>query len=454
MNSITPTATLSSFGDTLGSPSPPTSFPNDPNSPPLPSWFTDMVPSQWLNTSGLPGDDILTRLMRMINWMSVNPTNLNAPMVFLQFVSAVMQDGNLTQQQKSTIESLLNSPDLTNSQGESVLDQAIDSAYQLYFYNQYYATNPPNNNPSYWTDSLTSFLQNMGQMFQGDGLGVNTYINQLLSNNTIASYVADQLPGGNILYSQNTAYTNIENEWGNNAISWQLNGVGGWINAASSAITTSLQNTDDNAYTATSYIFEIDYTLQTDNMGGLGGVSNFLTGLVTSLNNMVSGWQDGSFTATSATTYIQNIENFLTTVQNNPMTQGIAANITASLNGILNMPTTFPNPNSPGQDCTIQQLCGLATQTPPVQGAAQSLATLLNSFEPPSNNTGAIPAQYTTFLNDLKQTITDLTNETQTLTTTLSQDSNTSQSFLNLLKSILNELKTLLSTINQNMAKS
>lgn len=417
-------AASSSLGGSLGD-----SLPWNTNAGTLPSWFNDIVPSSWLNPSGDPGDDILSRLSRMVQWMSEHPDNINAASVFLQFTSNLLNDPSLTSAQIGQIAGYLNDPNLqivgASGNLRGILEQIINQEYQLYFFQ----------NPTCGVAGLTTFLQQIDAMFpKGLGLGVNSYINGTLIPGLPVWIASNTLPNGPPIYTFEQACTAMSDNWGNGTLNWD---VGAWTAIIRSdtvnEICAKYKGDDALLILLMEYLLRNGDTSDQDQMEGYGATAKWLTKQVNTLNGLENTWSQGQFVdGADATAFVQNIQNLKNEIDNDPRAGGLAATIDSSLGAFLNMPTKIANG---GVFFTVGGLCTAAVGSPG-QGYGTDLMRTLNGWQ--IDGTTTPPPEYTTILNDFKTASMAFSDQSQVVTTAMTKLVNQAEAFENILNSILN----------------
>lgn len=407
----------------------------DSNSGAIPPWFNANIPLSYTDPYIDPTDTILGRLGQMIIWMSANPTNLNTPGIFLQYASNLLNDKSLTPAQEAQIQNLLTSSNLQDGSGNSVLDQAIQAEWKLYVVQ----------NPTATVAQVQTFLNGIGSMFPS-GVGVDTYIASITSG-TIAMFIQSVTSGS-------ATEETVASIWGTGLSNWNINK---WTQSLLIDEVGTANNDSDAGGTQAMLLYLLP-NLEADqnNLIGYGATARWLTEEIRTLNGLTSEWSTGGFTATSgpnsALTFVQNLINFKNSIDMNPLANGgknppapgsLADSIDQSLNSILNLQTTIIDPNTQ-QPETIKDLY--------TSGDGADLAKALNASSLSGSDGPA--ASYTTISNAFKSAMSQLTNQSSTVTTEMTQMSNDIQAWQSILQQLLKDQVALNNTIVRNQISS
>jgi hypothetical protein len=407
--------------------------PLDPNDNDPYSWFNPTLPNDFLNPSVYPGEDVMTRLYRMIGVMENNPGNKTMARAFLLYVSNLINGGYV--KPGSDIEKYLTS---LNSNGKSIVDALIDLEIKQKFFYEY--PNNPNWDPTGFFNYLQSLFggsSTLGQDAQHYIADWKSRWTNFVQSNTYWNAKDNKMEA---IYTYDWAQIYASGDWGSFIQNANVSGV--QHDMRMNMIDSLMRQYSANPiFLVYLLLFLLTESSSIDDLAGLGTQAKWYQKQLPVIQDLGNTWQQGKFaSADDAYNWIDKIENFVARTEANPYGKDLKDSIESSLGqgGLLGMQTTYTDAN--GKPLTIDDLYRNPDATAKDANGKQisykdALFNSLNSWQldpagssQPSPNYGAIQ-------NDFKSADSAFTNIASTTSTKSSQVSNSIQATDSQLKS-------------------
>ena len=406
----------------------------------LPDWFTPDVPDTNLNPYNYPGNDLFTKLYRMVMYMKQHPDDINAAYVFYKFLQNLsaqgLLDGN-TDASKQII-NMLNG--LTGADGKTPIYLSLIKL--LSQYNFFETQNLPDRND-------VSFLNDL--QFGGNNSIANA-VNEYIANVESGNSEAEGWSWGSFWDASVINNTRIfsADEW-----NWVAGGAWGtdiqdpnvsqWCRGMRTYMVDFLMQDPtlkNNAYILVMILlFMLNDSSSSDEISGFGSMGKFFSDRTKDASDLVDLWKQGSGTTDpdAGFDFMKNLEDLRFKIDNSPfVSKDLKDSFDTQVEGIENMNFC----DSKGGTVTY-----LDEYLAAKNGDSQAKTDLDANYKLVCSDS-TCPG-YSTIDYGLKTLSGFLTDQSQTQTTELTQLTNSSQANLNMFNKSMNGDSGIIGLLNQ-----
>jgi hypothetical protein len=466
----------SSLGGSLPTPDPDSQDSSKcPFTPDVPNDFSPSIPS----LAGGSDKSVISKMEDMLSWMNNNPDSKTGVMVFLQFISNIMNDPHLTKEEKSEISKIVRSLHDSSGQDGSLFKDMLSLEFQTAYFGS--GGQMPDFNGLIAMFSGDDALHQDAASFLGN---IQTNWSQWLADNTN--------PDGTPKYSADQWY-NTQNPGAN--IVGQFLKDSDLINPALRLLRLdtidAVLASSKNPYVLVVLLMMLFSSGDINNdLGGLAGSSNWIKKRTNDVTDSQNGWQNYNWqdikdipttppkTVEEAQQFYKDLKDFQERVDNSPnMSDADKANIDKQVATIMNAPTEFvkgdgkdpkaphltlaelfsADPNQkievtyqvtdpttgkpvPKQvEATYGQLLGYEFNAWHINSTPSSAPYEKPAPDAPATPSTGLPPQFGTTTSSLKSMGTTLTDMSQTVSLQVSQKSNDSNTMIGIMKYFLND---------------
>ena len=381
----------------------------------LPSWFNADLSSYsgTVNAFSSPTSSDASnsqKFYNMVNYMYANPMNTTAALECFTFLSALSEAGLL-----GDLNDQVNIMGLTDSSGTPLVDDMTSLVVMMYV--QEGVLDGSITISSSGTIDISPLVSTIDSMFPGND-PVSDAIKQTAASWELTLDTPNNAWTANLQTEIADGYT-LSQFSAMDSLYWGTCIDGGntqtWSGAARSTMMSEVSSEypEDPLLAMIIWLFMINDQDTQNQIEGYGATSDWLTTQTTSINDIMSTYEAGDFTATSAAAFMEQCYEFQFAIDNSPVSGSIQGTVDDEMNSFFNTSVTFTNSSGTSETATLGSLYQSGDDT--------DLALALNATEASSTSTSGVPTQYTEILDDFQAVASAITDQSTSISTDMSQ---------------------------------